>query len=228
MKTIAGICLLAGGLAAMPSFAHEAGDIIVRGGIAHASPNDDSDRINVAGLAMLDGVEVDSDTQLGITATYMLSDRLGIELLASTPFEHDISIENTPIKAGTTKHLPPTLSMQYFFGRPSYAFRPYVGLGVNTTIFFDEDVDPELNAALDTIVGLPAGSVDADLELDQSWGIAGQVGFDYRLNDRWGINGAIWYIDLSTEATVKTAVADVDFDVDVDPFVYMLGLSYTF
>lgn len=228
MNRFVGTCLLVASLATFPAGAHEAGDIIIRSGIIHVSPNEDSDRINVAGLATLDGVEVDTDTQLGITGTYMLSNRLGIGLVGSTPFEHEIKIENTSVTAGTTKHLPPVVLLQYYFGESSDRFRPYVGLGVNTTIFFDEDVDDELNTALDTIVGVPAGTVDADLELDQSWGAAGEIGFDYQLNDRWGINGAVWYVDLSTEATVKTAAGNVDFDVDLDPIVYMLGLSYKF
>lgn len=94
------------------ALAHEQGDIILRGGAANVSPNEDSDRIDIAGLAVLDGVTVDSDTQLGLTVTYMLTEHLGLGLLASSPFEHDIYIENAPVKAGSTKHLPPTVTLQ--------------------------------------------------------------------------------------------------------------------
>ena len=228
MKKTVGL-MLAGALLVSPvANAHEAGDIILRGGFANVSPQEDSDRINVAGLATLDGVTVDGNTQIGITATYMLSDSLGIEVLAATPFEHDIAIKNASVRAGSTKHLPPTVSLQYFFGSSGSAFRPYVGAGINTTIFFSEDVDPQLNAALDGIAGVAPGTVNASLELDQSWGLAVQAGFDYRLNDTWGVNAAIWYIDISTDATIKTPLPDVTFGVDVDPFVYMVGLSYKF
>ncbi len=208
--------------------AHEQGDFVLRGGIAHVSPNEDSDIINVAGLTTLPGVTVGTDTQIGITATYMLSDNVGLELLASTPFEHDIAIKNVPVKAGSAKHLPPTVTLQYFFGTSQDAFRPYIGAGLNSTIFFSEDVDPQLNAALDGIVGLPTGSVQAELELDQSWGLALEAGFDYQINDRWGWNAAVWYIDINTDATVKTAVADVSFGVDIDPWVVMTGITYKF
>ena len=33
---------------------------------------------------------------------------------------------------------------------------------------------------------------------------------------------------LDTEATVSTAVADVKFDVEIDPYVWMLGVAYRF
>ena len=84
------------------------------------------------------------------------------------------------------------------------------------------------NLALDGIVGLPPGTVDADLDLDQSWGWSIQVGFDYIINDNWLINGAVWYTDIETEAKISTAIADVKFDVDIDPYVYILSIGYRF
>lgn len=225
MKTI---MLVLAVLCAAPAMAHEAGSWVVRAGAAMVSPNDDSDVIDVAGIVTLSGVEVGDDTQLGITAAYMFSDRFGVELLASTPFTHEITLKDLPVKAGDTKHLPPTVSLQWFPMDASARFQPYLGLGVNTTIFFEEDVDDELNLALDGIVGLPPGTVDADLSLKQSWGLAAQLGFDYMLNENWLINGSIWYIDIKTEAKIKTAIADVKFDVDIDPYVYIFSVGYRF
>ena len=118
--------------------------------------------------------------------------------------------------------------LQYYPDVGGEKFHPYIGLGVNSTIFFDEDVDSELNLALDGIVGLPAGSVDADLDLKQSWGLSAQVGFDYMINDNWLINGSIWYTDIDTEAKISTAIADVKFDVEIDPLGYMLSIGYRF
>ncbi len=209
------------------AYAHEEGDWIVRLGPTTVAPNEDSDVIDVAGLVTLPGVDVGDDTQLGITATYMLTNNWGIELLAATPFQHTIKISDIGLKAGDTKHLPPTLMAQYYFNAAS-DFRPYVGVGVNSTIFFEEDVSDELNLALDGIVGLPPGTVDADLSLDQSWGLSAQIGFDYMVNDNWLINGAVWYTDIDTEAKIKTAIADVKFDVEIDPYVYILSVGYRF
>lgn len=216
------------GFKSSPAMAHEKGDFILRGGIINVAPRGDESPIDVAGLATLPGVDVGSNTQIGVTGTYMLSNNIGIELLAATPFKHDIHVAGVGIKAGSTKQLPPTLSVQYYFGNASTKFRPYASLGINTTIFFEEKIDGELNSALDGIVGLPAGTVDASLELDQSWGLAAQAGFDYMLNDKWVINGAIWYTDIDTDATIHTAVADVPFEVEIDPLVYFLSIGYKF
>ena len=213
-------------LAYMPAYAHEAGDWIVRAGAISVQPNEDSDVIDVAGIVTLPGVDVGDETQLGLTGAYMLSDRWGIELLAATPFTHEIDLSHLPVKAGDTKHLPPTLSVLFYPEIGGDKFHPYAGVGINATIFFEEGVDDELNLALDGIVGLPAGTVDADLSLDDSWGLAVQIGFDYMISNKLMINGAVRWIDIDTEAKISTAIADVKFDVEIDPVIYSLSIGY--
>jgi outer membrane protein len=209
--------------------AHNAGDWIVKAGPISVQPRVDSDPINVAGLATFPkGVDIGNETQLGLTGAYMVTDKWGIELLAATPFKHEITLKDAPVKVGDTKHLPPTVSLQYYPEFGSERFHPYVGLGVNATIFFEEDVSDEMNSALDDIVALPAGTVNADLELEKSFGLSTQLGFDYMLADELLLSGAVWWIDIDTEATLSTAVADVKFDVEIDPVVYFLSIGYKF
>lgn len=223
--TVMGLVLLQQSTIAM---AHEQGNWIVRAGLASVQPDASSDPIDIAGIVTLPEADVGDETQIGITGVYMIRDNWGIELLASTPFTHEIDISEINLNAGETKHLPPTLMLQFYPDFGGDKFHPYIGLGINTTIFFDEKVDDDLNLALDGIVGLPPGTVDADLSLDQSWGLSAQVGFDYMINDNWLVNGSIWYTDIETEAKISTAVADVKFDVEIDPVVYMLSIGYRF
>ena len=229
-KTLAAALMCAAVIA--PAHSYEQGDWIIRVGAANVDPDTESDKIDVAGLATLDGVDVDDDTQLGITATYMLTDIWAVELLAATPFEHDITVNGVGIDAGSTKHLPPTLTfMWYPMGGKDSKFQPFIGAGINYTYFWDEEVDKELEAALGIITEPVTGSTDpvpADLDLDDSWGFAARAGFDYSINEKWGINAGVWWIDIDTEATIETELADVKFDVEIDPWVYMLGVSYRF
>jgi len=238
--TIALVAALAGGSVAAQ--AYQQGEWILRAGATTVDPDTDSDDINLAGdeLGIPEGVvakaDVDDDTQLGIIPVYMLTDKFGLELLAATPFEHDIeargqgAIKGLNLDAGSTKHLPPTLSVQWYPRGGKDGWQPYLGLGVNYTVFFDEDVDNELK---DTLKVLYPGVDDADLDLDDSWGIAAQAGFDFPINDRWAFNVGVWYIDIDTEAeiTVKSAGATagkVEFDVELDPWVYNVGIAYKF
>ncbi len=230
-KLILAAAVAAASLSALPVHA-EQGDWIFRAGAANVDPDTDSDEIDVAGLVTLDGVDVDDDTQLGLTVTYMLTDIFALELLAATPFEHDISVNGVGIEAGSTKHLPPTLTVLWYpFGAKDSKFQPYIGAGINYTYFWDEEVDSELEAALGVITEPVTGSTDpvpADLDLDDSWGFSARAGFDYWINDKWAVNAGVWWIDIDTEATIETELADVKFDVEIDPWVYMVGVAYKF
>ncbi|MEH6567684.1 MAG: OmpW family outer membrane protein [Halioglobus sp.] len=210
----------------LPVQAYEEGDWIVRVGAATVAPNDDSDSIVIPTepATVLKGVDVDSDTQLGLIGAYMLTDNFGLELLASTPFEHDISVSGTGIEAGSIKQLPPTLSLQWYPRGGKAGWQPYVGVGVNYTYVFDEEVDSDLEGALGALIG----ATDVELEVDSSFGLAAQAGVDFPLGEHWGLNVGVWYIDIDTTAKIKTDVGNVKFDVDIDPWVYNIGIAYKF
>jgi outer membrane protein len=209
------------------AFAHQAGDWIVRVGAINVDPNDDSDKIVLPTQpepTVLKGVEVDDAWAMSLIGAYMVTDSVAIELLAATPFKHDIDVAGTDLAAGSAKQLPPTLSMQWYPRGGKDGWQPYFGIGVNYTIFFDEKVDKDLEGALGALIG--ANKVD--LELDDSFGLAAQAGVDIPLGERWMLNAGIWYIDIDTTAKIKTDVGRVKFDVDIDPWVYNIGVAYRF
>ncbi|MGF6691274.1 outer membrane protein [Metapseudomonas resinovorans] len=214
--------LLALAIASPLAQAHKAGDVIIRAGAATVDPNEDSSALSIAG-GTVGGTKatLDSDTQLGLTGTYMLTDHVGLELLAATPFQHEVGLKGLGAldgKLADIKQLPPTLSLQYYPMAPGSAFQPYVGAGINYTLFFDE-----------SLTGQRKGQGFSNLDLDDSWGLAAQVGMDYMLTDNILLNAAVWYIDIDTQATTDLAgVGKVKVDVDVDPWVYMVGVGYKF
>jgi len=211
--------------------AYEAGDWIARVGYTTVDPDTDSDAINVGGTTLPRGVDVDDASALGLIGAYMVTDNVGIELLAATPFEHDISLEDDPVDAGSAKHLPPTLSVQWYPRGNKPGWQPYLGIGVNYTLFFSEDVDGQLKGAVEGILGTEIKG--ANLDLDDSFGLAAQAGVDIPLSGNWSLNAGVWWIDIETTADleVKTAQGDkanVKFDVDIDPWVYNIGIAYKF
>jgi outer membrane protein len=214
--------LLAAGitLLTLSAQAHKAGDWIVRAGAAVVDPDESSSVLKTSGAGNLagTGVGVDSGTALGLTVAWMVTDSIGIELLAATPFEHDLSAQGVIDDLGSIKHLPPTLSVQYYF-LPGSEVRPYAGIGVNYTTFFSESLSGGAKSALGA----------SNLKLDDSVGLAAQLGVDWQISDRWLVNAAVWHIDIGTDASLETtAVGRVKVDVDIDPWVYMVGLGYKF
>ena len=203
---------------------YEAGDMLFRAGVATVAPDASSSELSLDGGAITGSeADVDNGTALGLTFVYMLTDRIGLEVLAASPFSHDITAETGvlglgEVDAGETKHLPPTVSLQYFLNANDGAFQPYVGAGLNYTLFFDEDVDSELEGVLG------AGQLD----LDASFGLALQAGFDYALNDKWVVNAGVWWVDIDTDATFSFGASELTTEVEIDPWVYSLSLGYRF
>lgn len=219
-------------LGAASAQAHEEGDLIFRAGVAWVVPNEDSDPIRLPAqpeVALANGVTVGNGAALSLIGAYMVSDTWGLELLAATPLKHDIDVYDLSIPAGSTRHLPPTLSLQWYPRGGQPGWQPYLGLGVNYTVFFDEEVDPALGGLLGNLLG----ATSASLSLDDSLGLAAQAGFDLPIADNWSFNLGVWYIDIDTRATLGLERRDgrraaLSFDVPINPLVYNIGLSYQF
>ena len=201
---------LAAALVSGMTMAHQAGDVLLRAGGALVVPK-------VSDNSSLFNFGVNSNAQFGLTATYMVTDNIGVELLAATPFSHEITAAvpalNIPVtKVGKTKHLPPSLYLQYYFLNKDAKARPYVGAGLNYTTFFSEKGQGPVT----------------ELKLKDSWGAAFNAGVDIKLTDNLYLNAAMWYAKIKTKASFKAANKVHEVDVKLDPMVYFLGVGYRF
>lgn len=179
---------------AAPAFAQSQGDWTFGVGIINVNPK--SDNGTLAGAA----ATIDDDTQISFTAEYFIRDNIGIELLAATPFEHDINIAG--VGSASAKQLPPTLSVNYHFPTKGKV-KPFIGAGINYTTFFEEK----------TALGA--------LKLDDSWGFALQAGADWQVSDKGALRLNVRYMDIETDATLNgTAIGTAE----IDPVT--IGVSY--
>ena len=127
-------------------------------------------------------------------------------------------LAGTGVEVGSVKHLPPTLTVLWYPMESGAAFQPFIGAGINYTIFFQEDTSGAAQAALGA----------RNLELDDSWGLAARAGFDYMLSDCWSLHAGVYYLGIDTKANLDTALGKVGVDVDINPWVYTVGLGYRF
>ncbi len=197
---------------------------MIRGRVLGVLP-DESANLSVAGAALAGNVDIGDQYVPELDITYFFNDNIAVELiLAVTP--HDVDAVNVTVPGALTDAtidlgdvwlLPPTLTLQYHFDTGTQ-FKPYVGAGINATLFFDED----------------AGPVADSIDYDSSIGGALQVGFDYDLDGQpggWAFNADVKKIWINTDVTVDftTALgATVDAGVDIDPTVVGLGFGYKF
>ncbi|MBX3712719.1 MAG: OmpW family protein [Lysobacter sp.] len=195
------LALALAGLAS-PAFAQQAGEWTI--GIGAHQVNPKSDNGKLAGGTV--PIEVDSNVRPTITAEYFVRNNLGIEVLAAWPFEHDINIKGVG-RVGSTKHLPPTVSLQYHFGQGTV--KPFIGAGINYTRFFSTETTGALSGT--------------KLKLDDSFGLAAHVGIDFEVGQKGSIRVDARWMDIDTDAKLNGANIGT---VEIDPLVY--GVAYVF
>lgn len=200
------LCLLAPMAQAQKAF--EAGDWILRAGATVVDPDS-------SGL-VADGVTIAAEEAASLTFNieYLFADSWGVELLAAVPFKHDIEAsvaDEGTAEIGSTRQLPPTLTLKW---HPSIGrIAPYIGVGVNWTIFYDEKITDDA----------------AVLGLDDSLGVAAQAGFDWVFGNNWLVNLDVRYIQIETDAIVgsEDGVESVG-TIDINPWVYGINFGYKF
>jgi outer membrane protein len=169
---------------------------MVRGRLLNIAPQESSSPLNLG---------VSNEVTPELDFSYFFTPNVAVELILATQ-RHDVS--NNGVKIGTVKHLPPTVTLQYHF-MPKETFKPYVGVGLNYTRFYD--------------VSLANGTLTVD---KSSVGGALQVGFDYKVSGNWYLNVDLKKIWIGTD--VKTSGGAFVSSLKIDPLVFGVGVGYRF
>ncbi len=119
----------------------------------------------------------------------------------------------TGIDLGCVWLLPPTVTAKYYFA-PEASFSPYVGAGVNYTLFYS---DNDLRAPI------------LDVDYENRFGFALQAGFDVAISDSMTFNvdvKKLFPVDRGDRA--RRAGDDRGRDVDIDPWLIGVGIGWRF
>ena len=157
--------------------------------------------------------------------TYFFNKNVAAELILGTT-KHDVKTTGSNLTAiggpasaevdlGSVWLLPPTLTLQYHF-YPTKTLKPYVGAGLNYTIFY----------------GVKSGAVK-DVKYDNAFGFALQGGVDYMLTDKYFLNFDIKKLFLKTDVDVDASNAvpgatSVPAKVNIDPLLIGFGVGMKF
>lgn len=203
MRTLA-VSLAVASLALLPLTASAESPWTVKVGISQINPKSDN-----GFLANVFTAEVSSEVGLTPAIEYKFAPNIVGEVLLAIPFEHEVKNAATGAEVATFKHLPPTFTAKYLF-TPNAAFSPYVGLGLNYTLVFDEE------SGLGKLKG------------KDSFGVAANVGFEYRMpNSPWGVTADLRYVKIESDLTLDTGAGATDIGtLTVDPMVFGLSAAY--
>lgn len=106
--------------------------------------------------------------------------------------------------------LPPTLTLQYHVTSLG-AFRPYVGAGINYTMFYNQ-----------------SGNSADSLNVKNTFGVAFQAGFDYMLDQHWGLNVDVKKLILRPDFDATVGGSHVSGKANLDPLMIGTGITYRF
>lgn len=201
-------------VAAMPAQAEKAaGDLLVRGRAIYVVP-DESSHLKLGNTAITGEASVDNSFVPELDFSYFFTDNVAAELILGTTHHH-VKAKGSPLGAsvdlGDVWLLPPTLTLQYHFN-PKGKISPYVGAGINYTIFYGDDP------------GAAKG-----IDYDNKFGVALQAGVDYALTDKWSFNVDVKKIWLKTDVTVDAGLtSNVYANTKLNPWIFGVGLGYRF
>lgn len=183
----------------------KAGDVMVRlRGLAIVPQSDG--KVNAIG----GNVDVSNEYTPEIDFTYFVTDHVALELIAATA-RHNVKAVDTAagdLDLGKVSHVPPTLLLQWHVA-PDYFISPYVGAGINYTIFYDADAGPDIDS----------------INYDNSLGYAIQFGTDIFIQKNLFLNLDLKYIRMETKAEINNSF---HARADIDPLLFGVGIGYKF
>jgi outer membrane protein len=185
-------------------------------------------QLNGAAIPALGGLGISNSIVPELDITYYFTKNIAVELiLGVTP--HNVRPTGALAAAlastatiGKTWLLPPTLILQYHF-TDFGAFKPYVGAGLNYTMFFSQ------SSAGAMANGAPFAY--NRFSVAPAAGLALQVGFDYMIDRHWGVNVDVKKLFLRStfKYTDTTGVlATTSGRVTIDPWLISTGITYRF
>lgn len=208
-KIIAAAMIAAGIIAAPVAQADETGLMVRARAVYLAFDNSQNDSLN----ATAGDITANNRLIPEVDFAWFFTKNIAAELVLTYPQTVNVQLNDTYI--GKIKALPPSLVLQYHF-TDFGAFKPYVGLGVNYTLF----------SSRDNIYGL---GQQFQVE-SSSVGMVGQVGFDYMFTKSLGLNVDVKYVQMETDVTVKAgSLAGAHLgSLGLNPITAGVGFTYKF
>ena len=147
---------------------------------------------------------------------------LGVPPLTKTVGRGPATLGSVPYNGqviSTARWFAPSLVANYVFLSPEHALRPYIGVGINYTSFYDRD---------STAAGNAASGGPTRLSLSSSVGPTATVGLTYRIDRRWSVYGSYSWSEVQTNLVANTAGVIRTTHVSFAPQALIISAGFSF
>jgi outer membrane protein len=225
----AALATVAAGLwCAAPAYSDDVPSNSLRAGLYAVFYHSTAD--DLSGPYVPPGVNIDAKDVQTLYLGYVrrLSPHFGVELavgyppLTKTTGRGPATLGSVPYDGqviSTARWLAPTVLLEYTFLSENSKLRPYIGVGVNYTTFYDRDSTAEGNAAS----GGPT-----KLSLTSSVGPAGTVGLAYNIVNHWNFYASYSASQVKTKLNADTAGVIRTTHISFGPQALVLSVGYSF
>ncbi|MBW4050486.1 MAG: outer membrane beta-barrel protein [Proteobacteria bacterium] len=215
-------------LAASGAYAGNAGPNDIRAGVYLV--HFDAQAGDISGPYVPPGLNLHVDNVATLYLAYVrsLSTHFSLELTAGYPpltkteGRGPATLGSVPYNGkiiSTARWFSPSLLLEYVFGDANSRLRPYVGVGVNYTMFFSRQ---------STAAGNAASGGPTSISLPSSVGPAATVGLSYEINDRWHVYGSYSIAQVNTKLTADTAGLQRTSEIHFWPNALVISAGYSF
>jgi outer membrane protein len=163
-----------------------------------------------------------------LAATYTFTPNWVLQLSAGIPPKTE-TIGKGPAALGsipyngqvvsTAKWFAPTLIVNYVIGPEAWPVRPYVGVGINYTHFYDRQ---------STAAGDAANGGPTSISLTNSTGFEWTVGAKVKLADRWHAYASYSATKVNSDYVGNTAGVIRRTSIKFNPSAFVLSVGYSF
>ncbi|MGZ5239141.1 MAG: OmpW/AlkL family protein [Caldimonas sp.] len=211
MKTISSLALAA--VLGLCGFGAEAQDNIVKFGVTRYDTHSKTN--GVSGIGVPPGADAETGDATTVIFIYerLFTPQVGLEFVLGVPPTIKAKATGSVAFLGevlSAKNVAPTLLLNYHFGTPGDAWRPYVGAGINYTKFTSVK-----------------SSLASDVKMGDSTGLALQAGINYAITKDIGAFASVAKLNVKSKV-VAAGASVITTTVDFRPIVYSAGVSYQF
>jgi len=183
------------------------------------------------------GVSSNPNT-FGLLLTYFVTDNIATETWLGIPPKIELrGTGNLGAPAlnplATARSWAPLMLFKYYFGTPTWKFRPFIGLGAA----YKFDTDVRVNSSFQQVASLQfsngaTASAPSSAHFKPGFAPVVNIGANYNFDKHWSLTASLTYLHFSSIGTITTHLPTMNavsqIKIHENPLITFVGVAYRF